>query len=235
MCRFGCPEVVITDQGREFVNDLSSKLYQMTNTEHRITSAYHPQVSKHPCFRENYHCMCLLQTNGLTERFNQTLTRCLAKLSCEDHSNWDTQIDTALMGYIASFQSSIKHSPYYMLYQKEMQLPIDAEILADIQEADDQSSDDPEATIQVLLGKREEVFRKAAQNIKESQKKQKETYDRKHMPKELAVGTEVMVENTAQKQRKGGKFKELFMGTYVIAEALGKGLYKLRNQQGKIL
>ena len=34
MCRFGCPEVVITDQGREFVNELSSRLYQMTNTKH---------------------------------------------------------------------------------------------------------------------------------------------------------------------------------------------------------
>ena len=41
MCRFGCPEVVTTVQGREFVNELSSQLYKLTNTEHRITSAYH--------------------------------------------------------------------------------------------------------------------------------------------------------------------------------------------------
>ena len=40
-----CPETLITDQGREFVNDLSSALYNLTNTEHRITSAYHPQVN----------------------------------------------------------------------------------------------------------------------------------------------------------------------------------------------
>ena len=45
MCRMGTPEILITDQGREFVNRLSSKLYEITNTEHRITSAYHPQVS----------------------------------------------------------------------------------------------------------------------------------------------------------------------------------------------
>ncbi len=44
MCRMGCPETLITDQGREFVNELSSALYAITNTEHRITSAYHPQV-----------------------------------------------------------------------------------------------------------------------------------------------------------------------------------------------
>lgn len=44
MCRMGCPETLITDQGREFVNELSAELYQITKTEHRITSAYHPQV-----------------------------------------------------------------------------------------------------------------------------------------------------------------------------------------------
>ena len=31
----GCPETLITDQGREFVNELSSELYQITNTDHR--------------------------------------------------------------------------------------------------------------------------------------------------------------------------------------------------------
>ena len=32
MCRMGCPETFITDQGREFVNELSSSLYTLTNT-----------------------------------------------------------------------------------------------------------------------------------------------------------------------------------------------------------
>ena len=44
MCRHECPEVLITDQGREFVNEVSGELYSVTHTEHRITSAYHPQV-----------------------------------------------------------------------------------------------------------------------------------------------------------------------------------------------
>ena len=44
MCHYGCPKVLITDQGREFVNEVSAQLYSITHTEHRITSAYHPQV-----------------------------------------------------------------------------------------------------------------------------------------------------------------------------------------------
>ena len=64
----------------------------------------------------------------LTERFNQTLTRCLAKVIDEDQHNWNEKIDTVLMGYWASKQVSTKHSLYYMVYQRDMRLPIDAEI-----------------------------------------------------------------------------------------------------------
>ena len=35
-----------------------------------------------------------IKTNGLTERFNQTLSRCLAKVSDADQENWDELIDT---------------------------------------------------------------------------------------------------------------------------------------------
>ena len=44
ICRFGAPEIVITDQGRDFVNELMKELYLITNTQHRITSAYHPRI-----------------------------------------------------------------------------------------------------------------------------------------------------------------------------------------------
>ena len=55
--RHGFPEVLISDQGREFCNAICNELLTKTGVKHRITSAYHPQ------------------TNGLTERFNQTLKK----------------------------------------------------------------------------------------------------------------------------------------------------------------
>ena len=35
----------------------------------------------------------IIKTNGLTERFNQTLSRCLAKVIDADQHNWDEHID----------------------------------------------------------------------------------------------------------------------------------------------
>jgi len=62
ICRHGCPEIQISDQGREFINKLSTELFKLTGTQHRITSPYHPQA------------------NGLVERLNRTLKTSLLKV-----------------------------------------------------------------------------------------------------------------------------------------------------------
>ena len=97
------------------------------------------------------------------------------------------------------------------------------------------TSSDTDALIEVLLAARKEAFSKAEENITAAQKKQKEEYDRKHQPKVLKVGTVVLLENTMQKQRKGGKLEPLWLGPYTIHRDLGKGLYELANQAGMVL
>lgn len=132
-----------------------------------------------------------------------------------------------------------------MLFQQEMRLPIDAEVMrkeeddeveGDIVDGDSAvEGDSMEKIIEVLLEKREELFQEVDHNIKTAQQKQKETYERKHLPEELAPGTEVLIENTAQKDRKGGKLEEAFKGPYIIHETLGKGIYKVKNNKGAVL
>ena len=119
----------------------------------------------------------------MTERFNQTLSRCLAKVIDDDQCNWDEKIDTVLMGYRASKQASIKQSPYFMLYQQHMRLPIDAESYSNEPFDDgffpshDRINEEEEtelnSSISNLLRSREEAFKKAQKNILSAQKCQK--------------------------------------------------------------
>lgn len=75
----GFVKSIITDQGKEFNNSLLSSLFSLTNTQHKVSSAYHPQ------------------TNGLVERFNQTLINCLQKaMPPGDELDWDLKIDAVL-------------------------------------------------------------------------------------------------------------------------------------------
>ena len=51
----------------------------------------------------------------------------------------------------------------------------------------------------------------------------------------LSCSTKVLIENTAQKERKGGKFKPKYKGPYVVSRAEGKGVYSLKSLEGKVL
>ena len=188
---FGCPSVIISDQGREFVNEVTDLLFAKTNTQHRVTSAYHPQ------------------TNGLTERFNQTLSHCLVAKINEDQTDWDEKLDPILFSYRVSKQASTKYSPYFLMFGRHPRLPIDAELDPSPEELTEPTSEEIEQALENLLETRKETKVKASDNIKKAQEKQKEHYDQKHSPEVFQAGIQVLVENTAQKQRKGGNINTI--------------------------
>ena len=67
---FGPPKEVLSDQGTEFVNKMVEQISSICGIERKVTSAYHPR------------------TNGLTERFNQTLVNALRKHAVDSPENW---------------------------------------------------------------------------------------------------------------------------------------------------
>ena len=63
------------------MNRVIQELFRLTGTEHRISSAYHPQ------------------TSGLTERFNQTVQTALLKVVNDAQNNWDECLPSVLFAY----------------------------------------------------------------------------------------------------------------------------------------
>ena len=107
MNRHGAAHVHITDQGREFCNDVASYLYSATGTKHRVTSAYHPQA------------------NGLVERMNRHVTKLICcAIQEEDHEQQDW------VYLLPSIQSSINRSvcettgfsPFEMMHGRKITL-----------------------------------------------------------------------------------------------------------------
>jgi len=98
--RYRCTEIIIRDQGREFVSHMhvNQNLFTLTKTNHRISSTYHPQ------------------TNGLVERFNQTIQRALLKLVKKEQNDWDQYIDGVLFGYRTAVQKSTQKTPFEVMY-----------------------------------------------------------------------------------------------------------------------
>ena len=66
--------------------------------KHSVSSAYHPQ------------------TNGLDERFNQTLINTLKKVVDASKEDWDEHLPAALYAYHISIQASSKYTPFVLMY-----------------------------------------------------------------------------------------------------------------------
>ncbi|KAI7805320.1 putative gypsy retrotransposon integrase-like protein 1-like [Triplophysa rosa] len=103
--RHGCPKRILSDQGREFVNQLNNSLCNMLSIERSVTAAYHPQ------------------TNGLDEKTNDNIKRALTKLVNEKQNNWDVFLDATLFSLRSKFHTTTKHSPFLLMYGREAVFP----------------------------------------------------------------------------------------------------------------
>ena len=165
MCRHGCFKIQINDQGKEFVNEVSNKLLEMTGTEQRVTSAYHPQ------------------SNGLCERQNRTIKDSLVKILGENPKEWSNVIQGVLFAHRVSVHYSTKFSPFFLLYNRHPTLPIDIKYNL-VKESYDNSVDESYdyETFRAVLNSsskiREVTHDKASQNIKKAQEKQQKDYNK---------------------------------------------------------
>ena len=75
--------------------------------QHRLTTAYHPQV------------------NRLDERLNQTLVNSLANFAQQNRETWDAKLSQVVYAYNTALQESTKHTPFEAMFEIVARLPID--------------------------------------------------------------------------------------------------------------
>jgi len=217
--RYGVAEIVMSDQGREFVNRVNEELFNLCGTDHRISSAYHPQ------------------SNGLDERMNQTLTRALVKFVNENQNDWDVHIKSILFAYRTSKNDSTKFTPFELMFGRAPVLPIEMAIKSkpsstdsdSLSGTDEDASSDFDEKVRIMMHVRDQVKAQAMQNINKAQERQKKSYDAKHQPLKFKEGDVVLLRNMRNEARKGGKLQQPWSGPYTISKVLPKGLYRLRN------
>jgi transposase InsO family protein len=75
--RFGAPETIVTDQGRQFESELFHSFSKLLGTEKLRTTAYNPS------------------SNGMVERLHRQLK---AAIKCKDSENWVASLPSVLLG-----------------------------------------------------------------------------------------------------------------------------------------
>jgi transposase InsO family protein len=84
--RFGCPQTITTDQGRQFELQLFRSLARMCGTQLSRTTAHHPAA------------------NGLVERFHRTLK---AAILCHGDQRWTEALPLVLLGIRTSYKADL--------------------------------------------------------------------------------------------------------------------------------
>ena len=91
-CRHGAPEHLLSDQGANFLTNLSTKVCKLLNISKVNTSGYHPQ------------------TDGLVEKINSTMISMLSNVAETSGRDWDKHLPFILFAYHAAVHDSTQES-----------------------------------------------------------------------------------------------------------------------------
>ena len=104
---YGAPLEILIDNGAENVNEIMRETMASLNIKHITTSLYIPQ------------------SNTKVECFYLFLGDILSKLTESDRHNWDLYLTQVRAAVRFSMCETIEFSPYYMLFGRDVVLPVD--------------------------------------------------------------------------------------------------------------
>uniref|UniRef100_A0A3P9KG95 Gypsy retrotransposon integrase-like protein 1 n=1 Tax=Oryzias latipes TaxID=8090 RepID=A0A3P9KG95_ORYLA len=209
--RVGIPDEILTDQGTNFTSRLMKLFQQQLGITAIKATPYHPQ------------------TNGLVERFNQTLKRMLQKFVSDTGKDWDRWLPFLLFAYREVPQASTGFSPFELLYGWDVQGPLD--LLKKSWEAKSTKTSE-RGVIQFVLEMRERLakYREEAEvNQREAQRSRKTWYDQQARHRELLPGQKVLLLLPSCTSKLLAKWQ----GPYTILRRMGPVTYEVHHPDKK--
>jgi hypothetical protein len=103
--QYGIPESIVSDRDSRFLSVFWQSLFKYLDTHIKLSTAYHPQ------------------TDGQSERANQTLERMVSAYVARNQKDWDLQLPLCEFAYNNSENPSTGHTPFYLLYGQHPHVP----------------------------------------------------------------------------------------------------------------
>lgn len=195
--RHGTPLRLISDRGTNLTAPLLSRICQLCNTEKVFTTPYHPEG------------------DGLIERWHRSLSTYL-NIYTKGQRDWDLYLPYAVYSHNTSLNSSIKTSPFQLLYGRVPRNPSDRAYhyvpnpyRVDIEDYADR--------VQRYL---QASQRLAAQNIELAQQRQATQYNRSANIPTYFPGDRIFIRNP--RHGPGGKLTQPpWLGPAVVEDVRG--------------
>lgn len=189
------PKTLLTDQGSSFTSQLMKKVCRLLGIEQLFAAVQHPQ------------------TDGLTERLNQTLKGMLAKAVQAHPRSWDLCLGPILFALRESPQTSTGFSPFELVYGRTPRgilKVLEGKGSAPVED----EPPDPATYVGQLHQHLETLHQAARANLLQAQKEQKTRYDQGSRERTLEPGDQVLVSRQAMAHPTGDPWQ----GPYVVTK-----------------
>ena len=200
--KFGAPNILHTDQGKNFGSNLILEICRLLGIDKSRTSPYHPQG------------------NGQVERHNRVIADVISKYCADNPRTWDTVLPYLNFVYNTTIHQTTGATPFNLVHGQECQYPIDLFYPKPYDEVPTQ-----DGFVEWL----DEQFRDAHSSAREllgtNQRRQKDQYRKRVHGEPYATGDKMWV--WTKEKIKSKKFFLPWDGPYVVLTKVSEVNYKV--------
>ena len=148
----------------------------------------------------------------------------------KDQKDWDEFLPLILFAHRTSISEAIGDTPFFVLYGREVRLPIDVKLLPPV---DDDVTTSVFEHRKRIVEKVELAQNLARENVQRAQQKMKDYYDRNSKQPVFEVGQRVWIYTPKTKKGLSRKLLHNWFGPYRIVEQSSPVHFRLRTENNK--
>lgn len=212
--RFGVPEMIFTDNGRQFESNLLKHLLIKYGVNHDFTPKYHPQPN-------------------VSERTNRSILEAIRAYVHGEHKNWDLHLPEIAQALRNVTHSSTQYSPHFMVFgQHQIMHGSSYSLLRQLHGLAGNNLS-VESKPEILTQAQEKVI----QHLREAHQNNARRYNLRTRPRNFAIDQKVFVRNFSQSSainNFSSKLDSKFLPA-LIKRKVGNVSYEVTDEAGKLL